>query len=155
LLLHLRTFKYKDVQIEFGERLRKAEAEASNLPPPPQLEAKYSLDAGREQRFRSVAEVSPNYAVFEAWLELEQALRTAAKARGLDIQRTLAPLRLMQTLRKNQVIDQPTFALIDDLRVLRNLAVHPDEERPITLEQAERYQEMAKQVLLRLQAPAQ
>jgi hypothetical protein len=49
-------------------------------------------------------------------------------------------------------IDHLTAALLDDLRALRNLAVHPDEERPVSEEQAERYKEMATQVVKRLRA---
>src|SRR5215468_11107128 len=72
----LRSVSYKDFKVDFGERLKKAEAEAAQLAPQPPALA--PPDPTAEQRFRAVADVSPNAAVLQAWVDVVLALRDLA-----------------------------------------------------------------------------
>jgi hypothetical protein len=98
LLPKLRLFKYKDWQLEFGEKLEKAEADASNLPPSPELDILPQMDEGNEQRFRLAADISPNYAVLEAWLPVEKALQDLAAAKNIPPRRGTSSLYLTRML---------------------------------------------------------
>jgi hypothetical protein len=149
----LRSLKYKDWQADFGEGLSKVEQQIETREQRPELPP----NKQREERLLSVADSSPNFAVLEAWLNVEDALRTVARQNAIDFRRGSSPLYLTRRPRSQGIIDAQTAALLDDLRALRNLAVHPDPERPISVEEARRYGELANEVsaLLEQQRPPQ
>jgi len=149
LLPKLRFLRYKGLELDFGEELKKVETEVSKLPLPDRP-ALQPFDEASEQRFRDVADLSPNYAVFEAWINVERALKELAKSSGHEFRRGSSPIYLTRVLRQREVIDQQTASLLDELRVLRNLAIHPEGERPVTFDEAARYKEMADGVVVTL-----
>ena len=107
-----------------------------------------AFDEEREQDLQLAIDLSPNLAVLEGWIEIERTLRTFARERGISLRRGSSVLYLTKVMRKRGLIDFQTSALLDDLRVLRNIAVHPYEERQITVEEAERFVELSSQVVV-------
>jgi hypothetical protein len=147
----LRAVSYKDFKADFGEQLKKAQqdalqvsAQSSPLPP---------VDTIAEGRFRAVVDLSPNAAIFEAWLNVEFALRDLAISKGIPLERGFSSaLYLTRVLQRTSAIDRRTVKLIDDMRALRNVAVHPEDEQAVTAEQAEAYKELADRVVAQLRA---
>ncbi len=149
LLPLLRRLRYKDVQLDFEEKLDETEAKVSERVPPEPADFA-AVDEDREQEFRLAIDLSPNSAVMEAWIEIERTLRVFAKESGMSLRRGNSVLFLTLVMKKKGLIDAQTSALLDDLRILRNLAVHPSDERQITVEEAERFVHLADQVIAML-----
>jgi uncharacterized protein YutE (UPF0331/DUF86 family) len=142
LLPRVRSLKYRDLHVDFEEALSKIEQQIETGKRRPEL----APDEHRDERLSRAVDFSPNFAVFEAWLNVEDALKRLARESGVSFRRGSSPLYLARMLRSHGIIDAQTAALLDDLRALRNLAIHPDPERPISVEEARRYGELANEV---------
>jgi len=122
LLPTIRKFQYKDLNLEFGELARQAEA---ILPKTTQVtieHMKVPITALRE-----VADISPRAAIMEAWRSVEYELKEAATRKNITELRQGNTKRLIDRLRENDVISGPIAVLLHDLRALRNDAVHAAE----------------------------
>jgi len=143
LIPGMRRFKYKDIEIEFERKLEAAKAEVVDvlLPPPPappQVPPPANQDVPRlappitpagaidlpamVQAVEQVASVSPRAAVAEAWRFVEMAIQRALSRRQLS--RPKSPRELRQVLQQNGLLPGRAGALLDDLRGMRNQAVH-------------------------------
>ena len=142
----LQRVKYKDLEIEFGERLEEARAEVL-----PSGEAVTGPSAA-EEKAAQLAAVSPRAAVLETWRELEVEVLRAAKSilkkRG-DDSTGLRAFRAFAEVERSQEFDRSVAAVLRELRMLRNKAAHaPD--FAISAESAIEYARVADQVLQRL-----
>jgi hypothetical protein len=149
LLPSLRSLEYDKLKVQFGEQLEKAEADLSKLPTV--IPAAPSLDNASAERFEATANVAPNLAVLQAWFDVEAELKSAAVKVGIEFKRS-SPLDAARSLQREGLLDEQTAELMRDLRNMRNLAVHPDEARPITFEQAQRYKLVADRIISALRA---
>jgi hypothetical protein len=149
-LLPLLRFKYKDVETSF--RLGKAEEEQSKLPPP---ETPAPPPTPEEvDRFEDLAKHSPKAAVLELRSDVEEAVRCFAEAMGVQSGRVTrdgnAPLGLLiRELRKHDLIDSHTSAILDDLRAIGNGAAHRSDQ-VLTLQDARRYRHLADNIIQQL-----
>jgi hypothetical protein len=117
LLPLIRTLKYKDLQIDIGERLEAVKEQVgveSDTPADPPKEPPLS--------FKALAQADPRAAVLSAWIPVETELNEISEKLNLDIKRS--PLLLIDALRKQGVVDSLTFETLDKLRRIRNSAVH-------------------------------
>ena len=146
LLPNLRRLKYKDFDIQFGERLEKLEQEIELEPPPSRTAPPSDLQLFADKRFDDLAEISPSAAVIDAWIDIESALRELAKERLLKERWHQPMLQIIRELRSRQIISPRLASLLDDLRVLRNEAVHQMKGGQISLTDALRYKEIVDQV---------
>ena len=142
----LSTFKYKDVVAKFEKELREAEKAALEVTPEIKGEQAESSDQEFELanlgRLERVAEVSPRAAISEAWIEVEQAARQLASKVGDTGRVESSPYRLAKFLSSRGVLDESAGAFYNQLRTLRNEAVHkPD--FVIEPDDAQRYLELA------------
>ena len=130
ILRSLRKLKFKDVELEFGEAARALAEETRRAVPPATGEA---VLLGQTQdsianRLDAIAEISPRAAILEAWLHVEATaanfirLKTAAPSSS-----TPGPLRLLEGLRRAGILTPPQEAAFEQLRHLRNEAVHAPE----------------------------
>jgi hypothetical protein len=148
-LLPLLKFKYKDLDVSF--RLDQAEKEAQGLPPsngPVAAPTPEELD-----KFRKLAELSPNSAIVDKAREVEQALEMYAEASGITAtsgNRLRSWLDWTRELRKHELIAPSTSALLDDLRSIRNAAVH-GRNADITIDDAVRFGTLADILVQSLQ----
>ncbi len=99
-----------------------------------------------DERFDALAEISPSAAVLEAWINIERALRELAHRKLLKERRLQPVHQLMRELRSLQIISPRLASMLDDLRALRNEAIHQITERQISLTEARRYKEIVDQV---------
>jgi hypothetical protein len=125
LISLVQRLKFKDLELEFGQRVRdlRAVAEAqvrpAGAPPSPVL----------DERFLKLADASPRAVVLEAWRELEAAALAAAHRAKLPMtpQEQRSGTGLIQALRLGDLIKTDTAHIMQDLRGLRNQAAHAPE----------------------------
>jgi hypothetical protein len=146
LLPNLRHFKYKELDIQFGERLEKLEDKLEQEPPPEQLAPPSDLQLSADERFDTLVEISPSAAMLGAWINVEKTIRDLALRHNIQERRGRSMLYITRVLKSQEVISPRLAALIDDLRALRNVAAHPPVEKQISSLEARRYKEIADQV---------
>jgi hypothetical protein len=139
-LLHL---KYKDFDISF--RLDKAEMEAQALGQPQDDQAPQPTPE-ETSNFLKLVELSPRAAILERRLELENAVEEFAESVGMKPSRPRSLLNLTRELRKHELIDQTTSALLDDLRIIGNTAAHAIDTH-ISVEDALRFYDLTEKVI--------
>jgi Domain of unknown function (DUF4145) len=102
-------------------------------------------------RVRRIAELSPRAAILEVRSELEDALRAVIQSAKLPTPQAMSMAPLTRLLRKEEIIDAQTSALLDDLRVIGNNAAHrPDTQ--FTKDDALRYRSLADQAISHMKA---
>lgn len=121
----LQRLKYRNLELEFGERVEEIKAEAqAQLPAAPPFGASIF-----PTELSKLAEHSPRSVVLESWSRVESAARQAAERAALQLspRERRSPLRLVQALRLAELIEPDTAHIMHDLRTLRNEAAHaPD-----------------------------
>ncbi|ABX51706.1 hypothetical protein Sbal195_4549 (plasmid) [Shewanella baltica OS195] len=140
LLSRVSSFKYKDVEASFGQRLEKAENDARLIQSPTKAKDSESENSQIEQLLR-ISEVSPRAAVVEAWTLIETAAIKNGLVMGGVMKRT-NPKMILTHLEKSGKFSPESLKLINELRQIRNNASHlPD--FAVTQSDAERYLELA------------
>jgi hypothetical protein len=124
----LQRLKYKDLELEFGERVEEVKAEADAvLPPTAPLEG---LAEGDRDRLRQLSILSPRSAVLESWRRVEHAALAAAERNHVALpfrKEGISPVQVIRELERAELIDREQSGLLADLRILRNRAAHaPD-----------------------------
>ena len=154
LLRSLRKFTWGDKSAEFDRRLEAAEDKATSLPEQatPQLALPAPEREPSEQHFEAVLEVSPDLAVIEAWLPVERELEALAAKRGYETSRIRSATYVIRRLKGDGVLDRRIIGLIEELRHLRNLAVHRRDGPPLTIDDARRYEDLASLVVTALRS---
>jgi len=126
----LRRFKFKDVEIEFGEAAEAIATEAKDAVPPGKPDVRLSGQSKEEMatRLASIAELSPRAAILEAWLQVEAAAVDVVRKRGTTTLSSMSgPMRLRDSLFRAEVLGARQIAVFEKLRILRNEAAHvPD-----------------------------
>lgn len=143
-LLPLLRVKHKDWEASFS-RLDDAEREAAALPRAPGDQTPPTPE--ETSKFERIADMSPRAAILELRAELEEAVRSFAEAVGLL--KGGGPkglLALTRELRTHDLIDGQTSALLDDLRVIGNMAAH-NTDTVLTKEDALRFRNLAERMI--------
>jgi hypothetical protein len=120
LLENLRSLKYKDLSLEFGQRLKdaKEEAEKANLP-----DISKGLTMDKVEYYEELAQISPRAVVVEAWLQIESLLERAFSKQEVRYR----PALIMQyagELLRSAGLTSEEVSLFNDLRRMRNEVVH-------------------------------
>jgi uncharacterized protein YutE (UPF0331/DUF86 family) len=112
--------KYKDLELEFGKKVKALVKEAKEELPKPA-----KADKNRD-RLRKVAKVSPRSAILEAWLLVEDAAlnKLAQKKAKLSSKDKNYPIKIGRALLENEVLDEQKKIIFNKLRNLRNAAAH-------------------------------
>jgi hypothetical protein len=128
----LRRFKYKDVELEFGESAKAVANETKVVLPEPTNYAQLPIEqkSTAESRLEAIADIAPRAAILEAWLLVEAAAADVIQKKNLgSLSAYPGPLRLRETLQKGNILNSRQIAVFEQLRKLRNDAVHvPDAE---------------------------
>jgi hypothetical protein len=140
LIPGLRRLKYKDLELEFEKKLEAAKAEIVDAqlpvpaPPPPALPQPevgalpQPTSAGvldlpaMVETVERIAAASPRAGIAEAWRYVEIAVERALRRRQLS--RPRSPRELRKLLEQQGLLRDRMGALLDDLRGMRNQAVH-------------------------------
>ncbi|MGY2095700.1 hypothetical protein [Pseudomonas simiae] len=78
-------------------------------------------------RLQALADLSPNGAVVDAWREIELATISAALTAGASVRGgkgRVSGNAAIKALKENEMLTEPTLALFEKLRDLRNKAAH-------------------------------
>ena len=124
----MRSLKFKDFEIDFGPRLEELEAKAdeAKLPsiPPPTTEApeEPKRETDYWETIEGLSEVSPRAAISEAWRRVEWAIDDYFRRLGMEGPRSYQGM--LRALRAQERPIPPAMTLFQELRVLRNRAVH-------------------------------
>lgn len=127
LIPRISEFKYKDFQIDFGKKLNELEkrADLAKLPDvksPPEWAFESPDEWLLGDYIERLAPISPRAAISEAWRHVEQALRDSARRSGVTEPRST--VNLIRVLAERGTLPRDAVALANDLRGLRNQAVH-------------------------------
>jgi hypothetical protein len=147
-LLPLLRLKYKDLDLSF--RLDQAEKEVKALPASDQVSEPTPEEASK---FEQLVHISPRAAILERSRELEAALSAYAKAMDIPTTNFRGMLQLTRELRKHELIDHTTSALLDDLRAIRNSAAHASNAE-ISDQDALRFGDLANRAIWQLNIAA-
>jgi hypothetical protein len=124
---YIKKLKYKDLEMEFGESLKAVDKETKEaIPAVPDTIAisGQTLDQVKD-RLNSIAELAPRSAILEAWLQVESAAVDVVRKKGIsDFKSMPGPMRLRDYLIKGELLNKRQIAIFEQLRVLRNEAVH-------------------------------
>ncbi|MFM4917770.1 hypothetical protein NRL00_09465 [Aeromonas dhakensis] len=126
----LRRFKYKDIELEFGAATKAIANEIKEVVPAIQKNMKIAGMSKSEIKLRldAIAELAPRAAILEAWLQVEAAAADVIRQKGLGASTPYpAPLRLRESLQKSGILNTRQLAIFEQLRTLRNEAVHVPE----------------------------
>jgi hypothetical protein len=146
-MLPFMRLKYKDLDVTF--HLDRAEKEVKAVP----VEGTTEPTPEEADKFRKLAELAPTSAIVEKAREVEQALEAYADASGVTSTpgtRLRSWLDWTRELRKHELIAPSTSALLDDLRSVRNAAVH-GRGSDITVDDAIRFGALADTLVSSLQ----
>ncbi|WP_211705776.1 hypothetical protein [Paraburkholderia aspalathi] len=128
----LRRLKFKDVELEFGEAAKAIATETKEAVPPARADSKLTGGAKSDisARLEVVADLAPRAAILEAWLQVEAAAADVVrKHAAVTISSTPGPLRLLDGLRRAGVLNERQVSVFENLRRLRNEAVHGSDVR--------------------------
>ena len=121
----IQKLKYKDFEVEFSKSIKELSEKSETAIEPAQEEDVEYLISPSKQKLYLLAELSPRSAILESWLLVEMAAAEIIQNRGLvSKQRMMGPLKIGQYLRKAQVLSHDQVDMYNELRHLRNQAVH-------------------------------
>lgn len=155
LIPFMRNLKFKDLEISFDHRLNelKAEADQAELPsiPAPATEppAKVALGTDYWNTIEGLSEVSPRAAIAEAWRRVEGALEDYFRRLGQE--RPPSYQGMLRTLRAQNRPIPIAMSLLQELRVLRNRAVHA-RDFEIDSHQAIEFAQLSERIVSSLEA---
>ncbi len=142
-LLPLLRLKHKDWEVSFW--LDRAEKEAAKIAPQVNSAAVESTPE-EKSRFKEIAGISPRAAIQLMRGNLEEAVRSFGQAVGIsNISPYMNYASLVRELRKNELMDASTSALLEDLRAIGNAAAH-NQTNP-TEQEALRFGELAEKLI--------
>lgn len=130
IIRSMRKLKFKDVEMEFGAEAEALAAETAKVVPAPSHGATLlgQPEEAIASRLAALADISPRAAILESWLLVEAAAANVIRKHA-PITSTPGPLRLLEGLRRAEVLTPPQELAFEHLRRLRNDAVHaPDAE---------------------------
>lgn len=129
LLPFLKRLKAGPVEAEFDREVQEIKSGVETQLPsiPPSV-----TTSPEQQKLLQLAEVNPRSAIIEAWRGIEFAARKLLESRdpSLTLREHQSPIALLKALNRLEVLTRDEVALFNDLRSLRNQAVHQDNFAP-------------------------
>lgn len=124
LIRDIRRFRYGKFEAVFGKEVRRLEQRADEAELPSVGRMEEELQPERASSLYRLAETSPRAAIIEAWLLVEDALREVAMRLGLDVPSRAPAIQVLGMLERRRLAPQKLLSISDELRYLRNIAVH-------------------------------
>jgi hypothetical protein len=144
LLAILKKLKAGPVEAEFDRDVKELQSAAEAALPAPEERA---LPSPINKELLQLAQINPRAAIIEAWRGVEFASRQALSQAGISLsaKESISPLALSRALAKSGALSPEEIALYNDIRGLRNRAVHAEDFSP-TLESTLGYIEIAARI---------
>ena len=132
LIGRLQHAKWGDKSLDF-DQIQRIEEEGKRAAPA--QEAEFSGISKEESAdLLDVARISPRAAITESWVRLEHALRETAKKMGADPDERRPIHSAVSILREKSELPLDFFHVVDEMRQVRNRAVHYLDYPPSTLD---------------------
>jgi len=118
----LKKLKYKDLELDFGQKMQKLKKDAEDSFTN-NSEEKYTKE---KEHLHSLSEISPCAAIMESWKEVEVSTLKLIMKHKPDVKiDSSTPYRHMQTIfEKDKLIEMKMIKVFGDLRTIRNRAAH-------------------------------
>ena len=124
----IRKLKVSGVEMEFERKAEQLAAETQLALPEAKTTDSSDFEEPEVKRLRTVAQVSPRGAIMEAWTRIETLATEVIVKAGFDVPRRGGTHELMDRLLQLDVLTAPQVIAFQDLRRLRNMAVHANDE---------------------------
>lgn len=119
----VRTIRYGDLHLDIGEQIDAVKEEVEAIDESPTQEVDEVPVS-----FHALAKTDPRAAVLSAWIPLETELIDIANKLDADIWKgakaTHSPMMINRALLGERLIDKATYNALEQLRRIRNSAVH-------------------------------
>ena len=126
IISSIRKVKYKGVELEFGDAIKAVANEVANSVP--QSQSNVIGERSKDEinsRLLSIAELAPRAAILEAWIQVEAAAADLISKKNLSSRKGyVGPSRLRDDLQKANILNSKQLTIFEQLRHLRNEAVH-------------------------------
>lgn len=127
VVARLSSFKYREFEANFDRELRQVKEGARSVRTS-KVEAPLSSPEPTEyEQLLRIAETSPRAAIAEAWRQVELAAADAARVAGIDAPPRSSVTLVVRSLVREGVFSEGAVEVFDQLRRLRNEAVHAPE----------------------------
>ena len=154
LISKLSNVKYREFEANFSNKLQDAEDKLKEIKRPDVKDIPEALEQSKIEetdydRIMRIAEISPRAAISEAWSEVEIAAKTAARQSELHVDKPESVRNIVKAFIKNGVFNEMNLQAFEELRVLRNRAVHTPEFY-IQEDETEKYIDLALRLAFEL-----
>ncbi len=124
LATSLRKFKYKDVELEFDAAMKTIAGEVEASLPKDSIQKSESIESVKSH-LEAIADIAPRAAILEAWILVESSAAKLIALRGSSEGRVgYGPSAMRDNLQRAQVLSPKQLVIFEQLRHLRNEAVH-------------------------------
>jgi hypothetical protein len=129
LLPLVKKLKAGPIEAEFDREVRELKEQAERQPP---ALSPAPVSTSERQKLLQLAELNTRSAVIEAWHNVEFAARRVVEAhdRSISTRELQSSSALLRSLNRFEILSRDEVALFNDLRALRNQAVHLPEFSP-------------------------
>lgn len=129
LLSLVKKLKAGPVEAEFDREVRELKSSAESQLP---LVAVGASASPQRQKLLQLAEINPRSAIIEAWQSIEFSARRLLEhlEPNLTVRELQSPVLLLRALNRREVLTRDEVAIYNDLRALRNQAVHAGDFAP-------------------------
>jgi uncharacterized protein YutE (UPF0331/DUF86 family) len=148
LLNRVRRASYGDAEVEFERQLDEAESKIAKIDDGPKESEKEIADADFDRAINQ----SPELAILNAWIKIEDVVSKIAEGKGYTGPRARSFSYAFRRLVQDGVIGSDLAEIIRELRSLRNLVAHRVDGIDINADEALRFQTMSTVVAGRLSA---
>jgi hypothetical protein len=147
ILSNLNRFKYNNLEMDFAQKLEEMEANLETKEIPNNYPQ--SSNIKRDKEIITVARISPAASITMAWSMVEQEIMSTIKRLSISPDYPLynSPLKNINLLKDAGLIDFETEKTLNELRSIRNKAVHGHiSDANITYLEAIQYYELSIKV---------
>ena len=154
ILISLTKFRYKDLEMEFERLQSSADALPETIENETIPESERIIYTSLEEQIHDISQRSPEGAILIAWSTIEAAISSAIMRLAISPVSTSyrSVIHNIECLKKYTNFDNIVFAILDDLRVVRNQVAHARDGRyKVSVEQALSYGKTAEKIIKILQ----
>jgi hypothetical protein len=154
--VRLKRIKRGDFQIDFEQKLSevRGKVEVASLPvAKPSKSPKKLVQPGAERFLiendvMSIANVNPAAGIALAWSQVERELQSTIEKFKINVAYPYnSAVKNIQALYEQKIISQQVYEALNDLRTLRNKAVHAMYDTTLTITEAEDFAQVAENVV--------
>lgn len=150
LMRIVKSIRYGDIEVTLREIFDEAREEVAAIKSKPDAPVVSESQVENTDKILELAKVSTGAAITELWKLLE--IKILEVVRGDNARAWMAPREYLRILRQENRISASELELLENLRRIRNSAVHSENERPLTIAEVLEYKDFVDSFLTRFKA---